>query len=31
MWLVAIQNNCEKMEYSYECKACEDKMFVTDD
>ena len=31
MWLVAIQNNCEKLEYLYECKACEDKMFVTDD
>ncbi len=31
MWLVEIQSGCEKVEYLYECKACEDKMSVTDD
>jgi hypothetical protein len=31
MWLVEIQNSSEKVEYLYECKACEDKMSVTDD
>ena len=31
MWLVEIQSSCEKVEYLYECKACEDKMSVTDD
>lgn len=31
MWLVAIQSNSEKVEYFYECKACENRMSVMDD
>jgi len=31
MWLVEIQSSSEKVEYLYECKACEDKISVTDD
>ena len=31
MWLVEIQSSPEKLEYFYECKACEGKMSVTDD
>ena len=31
MWLVEMQTSCEKVEYFYECKACEGKMSVTDD
>ena len=30
MWLVAIESSYEKVEYLYECKACEDKMSVMD-
>jgi hypothetical protein len=31
MWLVEIQSSSEKVEYLYECKACENKMSVMDD
>src|SRR5262249_52094863 len=31
MWLVEMQSSHEKVEYFYECKACEGKMSVTDD
>jgi len=30
MWLVAIQNSPEKVEYLYECKACETKATIAD-
>ena len=31
MWLSKIRTKPKKVEYFYECKACEDKMSVTDD
>ena len=30
MWLVEIQSSTKKVEYLYECKACEEKMSVAD-
>ena len=31
MWLSKVRTEPKKAEYFYECKACEDKMSVTDD
>jgi transcription elongation factor Elf1 len=31
MWLSKVRTKSKKVEYFYECKACEDKMTVTDD
>jgi len=30
MWLVEIQSSCEKVEYLYECKVCEEKTTLTE-
>lgn len=30
MWLTEIHTSCERMEYFFECKACEDKVTLTE-